>query len=145
VDKSSADFMLSSISLVQAAAGDRQAALQTADGISSLDTKTRAYGRIIDLLIMQGHLADAKQVSAAMKEEWLPWGGSMAALQSIAKAYAGGGESKDALAWARQQQNAYAKARTLLGVAEGVMEQKGVETIEPKVRDMPMHDNCPSL
>lgn len=143
-EQSAADSMLSNIAIVQTAANDIRTAQRLSDQISFQDAQISSYGRIVSFLIKKGDLAGAKHVAAMMKEERFPWNGSVEAIQAIARAYTKNGESKDALAWARQQENAYARARALLGVAEGIMEQKGIENIQRKVRDMPMQDNCPT-
>lgn len=135
--------ILSSIALIQAAAGDIPGALHTVDGLAAQERKNRAYGRIVMLLIAKEDLAGAKQVAANLKEDRIPWGMFAKRLYALAKALAQRGEVAGALALARQQPDPFDRGRALVGAAVGIMERQGIEHVRYQVPDMPIRDSCP--
>lgn len=129
MDRVKANSTLASIALVKVAAGEIPSALQTADTISFEERKIRTYADIIRLLILKGELRSAKSVAVAMREEWLPWSGSIKSLQDLANASVKNGEISEALAWAGAQENPYAQAASLLGVGVALLEQQDLPNL----------------
>lgn len=145
-DKSLSLRMLEDLVLLQAAAGDLSASQRTVDTISdSYFLGSYVYPKMIQLLTKQGNLAGGRQVAESLKEEWMTNRDIEQAMRDLAKAYASAADVSGALAWAKQQKVAFAQAYALLGVAEGLMERKGIEDSgkwapEPRTR---ARETCP--
>lgn len=146
-DKSRSSSMLRLIAFTQAAAGDLPAALRTIESMHDTGTmETLAYADILKMLITKRDLRGAQKIVASFKEEWVKQGRSIAKhLRDLGKAYAATDDPSAALAWARQPAVSYDKAYALLGVAEGLMDQRGVEDIGKWVPETTRwREVCPS-
>lgn len=140
-DSSKRDTMRSFLALVQAAAGDVPAALQTADTISFTPERNRAYGKAVHLLAAKSDFANAKRVIQAMEEDWLAVE-NMGVVRTFTQAQAKIDQEAAALAWARQQNSPYIRAKGLLGVALGIMRRHGIQDADRLAPDIPMRDLC---
>jgi tetratricopeptide (TPR) repeat protein len=136
-DNSRANHMFMNIALVQASAGDLPTALRTIEMISGDSYLERiAYTELIKLLTTQGKLADAQQVADGRKDDWVlaytrvRW--------DIASLGVRAGNVQDTLAWARKQPEGFAQGYALLGVAEELMKQKGIENIGKLLPETPL-------
>jgi hypothetical protein len=147
-DKLTANFMLMNIALVQASANELPTALRTIEMISSESILlSYAYPSLIQLLTRQGKLADARQVAAGLKENWIFGGTSEAnnrdALRELAKLGVRSGDVQGTLAWARKQLSPLAQGYALLGVAEALMEQNGIEDFDKLRPEIPWRGMWP--
>jgi tetratricopeptide (TPR) repeat protein len=143
MDPGRRNLALSDIALVQAAAGDRQTALRTADALSDLSQKMRTYQRIVLLLVEKGDQMGAEQALGAIKDEWLTWYETEGVVRDFAKAGVRTNGAEATLSFARRQLNPYSKAGALLGVAEGMMEQQKIEDIQHLAPATRVHERCP--
>jgi hypothetical protein len=124
-------FVLDSIVVVKAAAGDLQAALQIANSVTDVSAKRFFYTEIVDILIEKGDVAKAKQAASGIKPDWMSDYDVQQVLLKLVTALAKGGDVKEGLALSREQQTPLAKAKALLAVANGIMDRKGVEDFAP--------------
>lgn len=132
--------MRSVLALVQAAAGDVPSALRTADLISFLPERIRAYGKTANILSAKADFAHAKRVIQAMEDDWFA-GETEAVVRTFTQAQATGADETETLVWARQQKNVYARAQALVGVALGIM-QRHSPYIDQTAPEIPMRDRC---
>lgn len=138
-DRVFADRMRESIALVQAAAGDIARALRTLEAVSTLPSL--AHSALIKLLLDKGDAAGARQVTEQLKEDWLPWADGW---RELGRGYSRLGKTAEGVALARQQQSPYSRARMLLGLAEGLIEQQGIKsTLMFQGPDIPEIEHCP--
>ena len=141
-EQSKRDNMRSNIALVQAVADDVPAALRTADTISTLSGRIQAYGKAANSLTAKADFAHAKRVIQAMEEDWFA-GDTEAVVHTFTQAQATGADETEALVWARQQKNVYARAQALVGVALGIMRRHSIiPYIDQIARVIPMRDWC---
>lgn len=133
--------MYKNIAVVQAAAGDLAAAQRTVTRISPV-LQNGAYAEVVTVLLEKGDLVAATQITADFKDEWRAF---TDVFRNEGAAYGKSDDIGRGLAWARQQQNDYAKADALLGVAQGMLEQNGIENMFRREPSMPMAGRCPLL
>jgi hypothetical protein len=127
-DPQKADRYLSSIARVQAVADGADQALQTLSRVNDSLHEGRRYVGLASLLTQKGDLVGAKRVIILLKEDVLPFDGTTAVFREVANVQAQSGDVAEALEWARQQKNPYAKAETILGVSLGIMEREGIHS-----------------
>ncbi len=139
-DQSVRDGMRTNIAEVQAAAGNLPGARETIGGIIFEPQQSVAFGKIVDLLIASGDLPAATQIVASYKEDWRPFTDSY---WKVGAAYAHIGGAEAGLVWARQQQNPYAEVNGLLGLAQGLLKQQGIDKLWHS--QLPGRDFCPDI
>ena len=138
-DRSDADHMFKNIAVTQVAAGDLSGAQKTIKNISSI-LQNGAYSEVVYVLIDKGDLATSGRVLAGLKNEWRPFTDSV---RKLGAAYARAGETKAGLVWAREQQNVYEKSEALFGVAQGLVNQHGIERLWQS--QLPRRNLCPDM
>jgi tetratricopeptide (TPR) repeat protein len=139
-DRSKSEWMLADIALVQAAAGDLTSARQTIEKMPDGGPLSVAYKWIVDVLVRKGELTTATQIASEIRDSRRPFA---TVFRDLGNAYGKSGEVAAGLAWARQQQDAYAKTKSLLGIAEGIMK---AERITAKGwSDNFLRNRCPLL
>ena len=125
-DRKKADHYLFSIARVQAVADGASQALETVARIKNSNNENTRYVMLVSLLTQKRDAAGAKQVADAFKDEWLPWDGTATALREVGRVQVQSRDASEAVQWAQQQKNPYAKAEILLGVGLGIMEREGI-------------------
>lgn len=148
-DKFLSSRMLEDLARVQAAAGQIPEVQSRLGAISDENILGGyAYPRVVQLLTRQGNLLGARQVATGLKEKWILWGGSDAnnkdALRELARLGVRVGDIQGTLSWTRKQSGGYAQGYALLGVADELMERKGIEDPEKVVLKIRSRENCPS-
>ncbi|MEC4890328.1 MAG: hypothetical protein RI101_09745 [Nitrospira sp.] len=132
--------MLAHIAIVQAAAGDLVEARKTLQQMADGGPLSVAYESIVDMFVRKGDLTTATQIASEMNEERRPFTDMF---KNLGRVYGRLGEVAAGLAWARQQQNAYAKTNVLLGIAEGLMKAKRIQA--RRWSDTFLRTRCPDL
>ena len=138
-NKTFADGMRRNVALVQVAAGDVAGALRTLDDLYLVPSPK--HSALIELLLDKGDVAGARQVAEHLKEEWLPWEDGW---RKLGYGYGRLGRAAEGIALAKQQQSPYSRARMLLGIAEGLIEQQNIKTtVWSQGPDIPLIEHCP--
>lgn len=137
---SKAGVMYTNIAEIQTAAGDVTAATKTIKRIVSESQQWVAYGNIVKILIGRRDLPIATQIASSLKDEWRP---STEIFGNIGTAYGKSGETAAGLAWMHEQRNPYEKAYGLLGVAQGLLKQHGIDKLWHS--QLPRRNICPDM
>jgi hypothetical protein len=124
------DITLREVAVIQAAAGDVPAAVRTADRVVEA---LRAYGyrEIVGILIRRNDWSGAQEVLSRMKAQWMLDESSHHTFRALGQAQAKAGVGKQVIEWSQTQRDAVARANVLLGVAEGLMDNAGIEPLLP--------------
>jgi tetratricopeptide (TPR) repeat protein len=137
-----ARYAAKDVAIIQAVAGDLPAALRTIETISDESFLNGAvYPELIQVLTRQGKLAEAQQISAHLKESYDKKG----ALRDLARLGVRVGDIQGTLVWARKQAGSYARGYALLGVAEGLMDLKGIGKLDKMVPETRWREECPVI
>lgn len=139
-DKSKSGWMLTHIALTQAASGELAASMQTIERIGEEPQQTVAYADVTKIILLKGDMSTAKKIAAGLKEERRPF---TTIFRNIGRGYGDIGDMRTGLEWGRQQQNPYANANALFGVAQGLMKRHGIET--QLFQEVVRQDRCPDL
>jgi tetratricopeptide (TPR) repeat protein len=138
--ESKTDVMYTNIAELQAVAGDISAATETIKRIIFEPQQSVAYGNIVKILIGRHDLPIATQIASNLKDEWRP---STEIFGNIGTAYGKSGETAAGLSWVREQRNPYEKAYGLLGLAQGLLKQHGIEKLWHS--ELPRRNFCPDM
>jgi tetratricopeptide (TPR) repeat protein len=138
-DPSKSEWMLAHIAFVHAAAGDLAEARKTLQQMADGGPLSVVYEWIVDMFVHKGDLTTATQIASEMHEERRPF---TTMFQHLGRAFGKFQEVTAGLAWARQQQNAYARTNSLLGIAEGLIKVKGIQA--RAWSDSFLRTRCPS-
>jgi len=122
------------LAVMQVAAGDTKTALQTVRTIGDERfVASQVYPRMLAMLLKAGKVAEARALSSHIGEAWLFGGTSESnmrdAIRQLSRIGVISNEIKETLAWAREQENGFAKGYALLGIVEGLFEQHGIEDL----------------
>jgi hypothetical protein len=131
--KSPNDPTLKAVAVIQAAAGDLKSGTRTADRIKDAKhgMSERAYMEMAEVLINKADWKSVQQVMTRIKQHW---SATFETYREIARAQAKAGDGKNAADWAGNQDIPLAKAHALLGVAEGMMDYRGIEPLLTHIR-----------